>query len=104
MEVEGVKVEEFLDELLGFSKPWKIVKVEHNKEDETVTVYLNYPRGTKFICPECGKECSVYDSRYRVVRHLDLWQHKTYIKAKVPRIKCSCGSKKNNIFTLLQNQ
>jgi transposase len=94
MENENIKVEEFLNNLLNFTKPWEIEKVEQEKEKGRVVIYLGYQKGTKFRCPECGAECSVYDSKYREIRHLDLWQYKTYIKAKVPRIKCTCNLKK----------
>ena len=94
-------IEEFLEDILGFSKPWKIEKIIKKLEEEKIIIYLNYPKGTKFECPECGKDCSVFDSKYRELRHLDWFQHKAYIKAKVPRIKC-CGGKKMDITPIFK--
>ena len=90
------ELKEFIGEILGFSKPWEVTKISKKLEKEKVEIYLSYPKGTRFKCPECGKECSVHESKYRELRHLDLWQYKTIIKVKVPRIKC-CGGKKRDI-------
>lgn len=90
--IDEQQIYEFLEVILGFSKPWKIEKLETDVITENLVIYLSYPKGTKFICPECGKECSVFDLKYRDLRHLDFWQYKTTIMAKTPRIEC-CGKK-----------
>jgi len=77
---------EFLEQILGFSKPWYIERVVQNADN--VEIELNYPRGTRFVCPHCGKENTAYDNKWKTYRHLDWWQYKTFIKVKVPRVKC----------------
>jgi transposase len=77
---------EFLEQILGFSKPWHIERVE--QDDDKVEIRLNYPKGTRFICTRCGKENTAYDNKWKSYRHLDWWQYKTFIKVKVPRVKC----------------
>lgn len=52
-------------------------------------VDIDFEKGGKFACPECGKECSVYDSEVKQWGHLNYWQHATYLRARVPRIECS---------------
>jgi transposase len=82
---------EFLETILGFSKPWYIVSMIQT--DDEVEIKLDYPKGTKFVCPVCGAECSTFDSKWKTYRHLDLWQYKTHLKVRVPRIKCCQGKK-----------
>jgi len=65
----------------------------------------------RFSCPCCGAaECRVYDARPLTWRHLDFWEHTTYLNARVPRVRCdACGVKKARVpwaregsgFTLL---
>ena len=80
--------EEFIERIFKISSPWyvDIVKEDFNKEE--IHVYLSYKKGTKFKCPKCGKECGVYNSRERSWRDMDIRNYKTYIHAKLPKIKC----------------
>jgi transposase len=80
---------EFLAEILGFSKPWYIESVEQCAAH--VTIRLNYPKGTKFVCPHCGAAQATFDSKWREFRHLDWWQYKTIINVRIPRIMCCHG-------------
>jgi transposase len=56
-------------------------------------VYLDFPRGSRFACAECGTLCGVYDTEAdRVWRHLNFWQHQTLLHARLPRTRCpACG-------------
>jgi len=80
----------FLETILGFSKPWHIVSVV--QADDKVEIKLDFPRGTRFVCPNCGKENTAYDTKWKKYRHLDLWQYQTFLQVRVPRIKC-CKNK-----------
>ena len=42
-------------------------------------------------CPRCGAMHGVYDTRERTWRHLDIWQHETYIHCRLPRLDCDEG-------------
>ena len=83
---------EFLETILGFSKPWYITEMEQNAE--TVKIKLDYPKGTKFECSVCGKYNATFDSKWKEYRHLDMWQYQTILKVRIPRIKCDCEGKK----------
>ena len=43
--------------------------------------------------PECGREgCAVHDTKDETWRHLDFFQHRTLLHARVPRVSCpNCG-------------
>ena len=82
----------FLETILGFSKPWYITEVK--QAADTVEIKLDYPKGTKFACPKCGRFCATFDSKWKEYRHLDWWQYQTFLKVRIPRIQCVCDGKK----------
>lgn len=72
---------------LNINAPWRIEKIEFNEKRE-LHIYIGYLRGTKFECKECGEKCDIHDTKEKTWRHLNFFEHKTYIHCKVPRIKC----------------
>lgn len=75
--------------LLGLNEPWTVERVDLDMAKQHVDVYVEHPGGTRFACPDCGKECAVYDHlAERVWRHLDSCQFLTYLHASPPRISC----------------
>ena len=42
--------------------------------------------GAKLPCPCCGEPCALYDHEVKRWRHLNFWQHATYLSARVPRV------------------
>lgn len=78
--------EDFFEKLLSFGSDWKVEKVVVNDFNE-VDIFL------KFDLPEYKKHHVesyefVHDYLgYRRWRHLDIMQYKTFINAKIPRIK-----------------
>ena len=74
---------------LGLAQPWKVSKIEFSQEQHQLDLWLDFPAGSRFACPECGRAgCGVYDSAERVWRHLNFFQHKTLLHARQPRIEC----------------
>src|SRR5689334_8385587 len=76
---------------LGLAKPWKVVGSafeESGGEGRILCVDIDFEKGGRFACPKCGKPCPVYDSEVKRWRHLNFWQHATYLSARVPRIEC----------------
>jgi transposase len=73
---------------LGLDKPWAVSKIEFSVENNQLDLWLDFPGGSAFACPECGKSCGGYDSSERTWRHLNFFQHKTLLHARQPRIEC----------------
>lgn len=73
--------------MLGLKKPWILYKAEID-ENMDLHLYIKFEKGSKFICDECGNLCSVHDTKEKTWRHLNCFEHKTFIHCKVPRIKC----------------
>lgn len=76
---------ELYAQLLGLKEPWKVSDVEITPS--TVEVRLSND-ANQLACPECGTDCSRYDSRQRRWRHLDTMQYQTVLVADVPRVSC----------------
>lgn len=78
---------------LGIKAPWKITETklepsEKNPERLEMHIYVDFDEGTRFPCPVCGEGCYLHDTRERVWRHLNFFQYRCYIHARVPRTKC----------------
>lgn len=76
---------------LGLSTPWKVVRSgfeEAGKESKFLYVDLEVEAGAQMPCPACGRLCPLYDHEVKKWRHLNFWQHPTYLSARVPRVRC----------------
>jgi len=96
---------------LGLKEPWFVAASRFNAAAKRLDIDISFDKRALFTCPSCGAaECPVYDARPLTWRHLDFWQHQTYLNARVPRVRCNmCGVKKVSVpwardgsgFTLL---
>lgn len=95
--------------MAGIEAPWLLEKVEVD-ENKDLHMYVKYKRGERFKCNQCQELCPVHDTIDRTWRHLNCFEHKTYIHCKVPRVKCEKHgvhlvevpwAKANTGFTLL---
>lgn len=39
---------------LGLSDPWYIERIEFNPEKRRLDLFLEFKKGARFLCPECG--------------------------------------------------
>ncbi len=49
--------------LLGLGAPWRITAITLNLTDKSITIQIDWPKGTKGACSTCNTLCSVYDHR-----------------------------------------
>jgi transposase len=83
------QMQELFRVALGLDKPWVVSKIEFSDQQRQLDLWLDFPAGSKFACPQCGKAgLGVYDSIERTWRHLNFFQHKTFLHARQPRIEC----------------
>jgi transposase len=73
---------------LGLQQPWIVARTDFDPAIKELHIYLDFPRGSTFPCPTCQKSCAVYDSSEKQWRHLDFFQHKAFLHARVPRADC----------------
>lgn len=81
---------------LNIKAPWYVIDYELLQKEKILNIYLDFKRGAKFVCPHCGQpNASVHDivNDDRSWRHLDFWQFKTYLHARIPRIHCGVCDK-----------
>lgn len=77
----------FFDSLLNFGSEWKVEKIQHDWQTDEVDVFVKWVGDLKANSGE-----KIYDYReIRRWRHLDILQYKTFISARIPRIKDSLG-------------
>lgn len=76
-------------QILGISEPWRVERVELKVSEGEVHVHLAHEEGLSWRCPECGKDCALYDHQpERRWRHLDTCQYRTILHAEPPRTNC----------------
>lgn len=76
-------------QILGIELPWSVDRVELELEKGAIHVYLKHTDEVSWLCPECGRECTLYDHQpERQWRHLDTCQYRTILHAEPPRGKC----------------
>ena len=77
---------------LGLSLPWRVVSVHfapgESKERGKLEVRIDFERGSELPCPKCQKACKSYDTDEQSWRHLNFFEHETYLIARVPRVSC----------------
>jgi len=74
--------------LLGLTPPWGVEKVELRLEEGEVHVWVALPPKQLWACPDCLEHAPIHDHRERVWRHLDTFQYRTMLHARVPRLNC----------------
>lgn len=76
---------------LGLTPPWRVVSVDFNKDLGELDMRLDFSRGARFACSQEGCstiDCPVHDTQDKRWRHLDFFQHKAFLSARVPRVTC----------------
>ena len=84
---------------LGIREPWFIKSLElvpSSKDPERLEmrIEIDFREGTKFQYGD-SKDCyPVHNTRERTWRHLNFFQYRCYITARVPRVKLPDGKAK----------
>lgn len=87
-----------LNKILNFGKGWEIKDVKINKISKEIDIYLDYVDKTCFYS-EQESACPIYDySKTRRIRHLDMFDYRTFLNFKTPRAQLS--SKKIRVIPL----
>lgn len=73
---------------LKLESPWEIAKIEFGETEGAIRIFIDFPRGSSFSCPKCGKGVKAYDTTQKEWRHLNFFQYDCYLVARTPRINC----------------
>lgn len=83
------QMQELFRAALGLAEPWVVSKIEFSAEQHQLDLWVDFPSGSRFACPECGRAGGgAHDSAERTWRHLNFFDHKTFLHARQPRIEC----------------
>jgi hypothetical protein len=55
-------IESLFAKALKLESPWKITKIEFHEGGGEIKIFVDFPRGSVFPCPKCGKEVKAYDT------------------------------------------
>lgn len=86
-------IETLFTKALGLTSPWFVSNLDFDTEGKTLKIEINFKKGARFNY-ETETELAVHDSSSREWQHLNFFQYKTLIKARVPRVKTSEGKVK----------
>jgi len=80
---------------LGLLPPWLVEHCEFDPDEKQLEIFIDFSRGGEFACPQCGKpHCKAYDTQNKIWRHLNFFEHATYLRVRTPRVDCpDCGIK-----------
>ena len=82
---------EIFTQALGLSAPWRVERTSFIKGDigsKELHIYIGFEAGSKFVIG--GSEpLPVHDTIDRSWRHLNFFEHRCYLHARVPRIRTS---------------
>ena len=80
---------------LGLFPPWLVERCAFDPEEKQLDIYIDFSKGGEFGCPQCGRPgCKAHDTVNKVWRHLNFFQHVTYLHVRTPRVECpDCGVK-----------
>lgn len=88
-------LEDLFKRALGLEDPWQIIETTFSEELQELNIYLDFKRGSRFICPKCKQDgIPCYDTKEKRWRHMNFFQHRTFLHCPAPRVECpNCGVK-----------
>ena len=88
-------VEHLFTRALGLSSPWKVVSADFDPAAKSLELVIDFEPGSRFTDPESGEACPVHDTVERSWQHLHFFEHRTTLRARVPRIRTPGGKVRN---------
>jgi transposase len=79
---------------LGLAEPWRVTRSDFDVVQGRLDLYLDFPRGARFGRSVAGCEqgsCPVHDTEAKTWRHMDFFQYKAILHARVPDQQGTAG-------------
>src|ERR1700745_4109406 len=80
--------EELFTVALGLGRQWRVAQCRFEGEPKRLELRLKHVPGEHFECPVCKDLCGGHDTIERRWRHMDFFQYRCELVAKVPRPWC----------------
>jgi len=105
---------DLFERALHIESPWYVKNIDFNEFERELIIFIDFEKGSKFNYEKSDEgikgKFSVYDTTQKSWQHLNFFEHKCHIIARVPRIQTSDGKVRliktpwegaNSGFTLL---
>jgi len=87
--------EELFALAIGIQKPWYVESINLDIQSGKLNIEVNFPRGSlfKYINEETGEigEYKAYDTSKKTWRHMNFFQYRCYLHARIPRVDLGNG-------------
>jgi len=87
--------EDLFSMALGIQKPWYVERINFEIETGELHIYVNFAKGSTFIYLDEStgeaKEYKAYDTSEKTWRHMNFFQYRCYLHARIPRIDLGDG-------------
>src|ERR1700704_5092917 len=80
--------EELFTAALGLGQQWRVAQCRFEGEPKRLELRLEHVPGEHFECPVCQASCGIHDTIERRWRHMNFFQYRCELVAKVPRTWC----------------
>ena len=78
--------EELLKGILNLGEGWEVKEIKIDSKVKEIDIYVEYTNATAYF-PNTTENCKIYDfSNSRRIRHLDIFDYKAFINARIPRV------------------
>jgi transposase len=67
---------------------WRVSGTDFSGEPPQLELHLEHGSDGQVFCPECGQRCGTYDTVEKRWRHLNFFQYRCDLIARVPRANC----------------
>lgn len=82
-----MKKGDIIEQLLKLGDDWEVEDIVINEHFKEINLYLRYTKPTG-LYPGDKEEYAIYDfAPERQIRHLDIFEYKTFINVRIPRVK-----------------
>jgi len=93
-----MKSEEIFAAAIGIQSPWFIKSVQLEIEKGELNIEIDFPKGSEFqyVEEETGEiqYYKAYDTSIKTWRHMNFFQYRCYLKARIPRVQTTNGKVK----------
>jgi transposase len=78
---------------LGVAPPWTVVRSDFDTVARRLDIYIDFTADSRFTCPSCGAaDCPAHDTEQMKWRHLNFFQHQTYLYAPMCHVCAASGA------------
>jgi len=90
-----MRQEDIFAAAIGVQKPWEITSVNLDIQKGELNIEIDFPRGSEFeyVDEETGEigYYKAYDTSMKTWRHMNFFQYRCYLHARVPRVQTPNG-------------